>query len=55
MAKRVRFTADFDYRPKPRVTVSYKAGTTLLVPEGAASAALAKGKATLAPNQPRIR
>lgn len=37
------FTTDFDFRPTRRVTLAYKAGSTLLVPTPAAQAAEAAG------------
>lgn len=33
------FSTDFDFRPRPRVIQTYKAGTTLLVPTAVAAAA----------------
>lgn len=37
------FTSDFDFRPKRRLTLAYKAGTTALVTTPAAQAAEAAG------------
>ncbi|OKP79645.1 hypothetical protein BTE77_05945 [Ensifer adhaerens] len=42
---RVRFTADFDYRPTPQVTVGYLAGMELTVKRECAERAIAAGKA----------
>lgn len=42
---RVRFTADFDYRPTPVSTIAYKAGMELTVRRGCADQAVAAGKA----------
>lgn len=44
---RVRFTADFDYRPPdaPRVLIAYKAGMSLTVKRDCAEKAVAAGKA----------
>jgi hypothetical protein len=42
---RVRFTADFDFRPKPGVTIGYKAGWAGLVTTPCANQAIAAGKA----------
>jgi hypothetical protein len=41
----VRFLSDFDWKPKPPVTVGYLAGTTELVTRDCAADALAAGKA----------
>lgn len=41
----VRFTADFDFKPKPSVTVAFKAGDQKLVTTPCADAAVAAGKA----------
>ena len=35
------FTADFNWKAKPRVHVSYKAGTEMTIPRRAAEAAMA--------------
>jgi hypothetical protein len=43
MAQRLRFTRAFDFRVKPTVTIAYKAGMEMLVPDGAAQAAVAAG------------
>lgn len=42
---RVRFTADYDYKPKPGVTIGYKAGWSGLVHGACAERAAALGKA----------
>jgi len=42
---RVRFTADFDYKPTRAVTVAYKAGMHCLVKRDCADQAIAAGKA----------
>ena len=42
---RVRFTADFDYRPTPVSTIAYKAGMDLTVRRECADQAVAAGKA----------
>ncbi|MBP0439589.1 hypothetical protein [Tianweitania sediminis] len=42
---RVRFTADFDYKPSQQVTIAYKAGTEKLVKAACAEKAIAAGKA----------
>jgi hypothetical protein len=41
----VRFTDNFDWRPKPQVTIAYKAGMHLLVTTPCAEQAVAAGKA----------
>lgn len=41
----VRFTADHDWKPRPAVTIAYKAGMTLNVPGAAADEAVARGRA----------
>lgn len=41
----LRFTADFDFKPKPAVTLAYKAGQEKLVTTPCAAAAVAAGKA----------
>ena len=41
----VRFTDSFDWRPKPQVTIAYKAGLHLLVTTPCAEQAVAAGKA----------
>ncbi|WP_273785606.1 hypothetical protein [Brucella intermedia] len=41
----VHFTADFDWKPKPQVTIAYRKGRRLIVTTPCASAALAKGVA----------
>jgi hypothetical protein len=42
---RVRFIADFDYKPTRAVTVAYKAGMQCLVKRHCADQAIAAGKA----------
>jgi len=41
----VHFTADFDWKPNPQVTVAYREGQRLLVTTPCANAALATGAA----------
>ncbi|MER2536032.1 MAG: hypothetical protein ABTQ31_12800 [Rhizobiaceae bacterium] len=41
----VRFTADFDFKPKPLVTIAYRAGHVLNVTSDCAAKAIAAGKA----------
>jgi hypothetical protein len=42
---RVRFTADFDYKPTPQITVGYLAGMEETVKRDCAAQAVAAGKA----------
>ena len=42
---RVRFTADFDYKPTPQATVGYLAGMEMTVKRDCAEQAIASGKA----------
>lgn len=42
---RVRFTADFDYKPTSQVTVAYLAGMEKTVKRECADQAIAQGKA----------
>lgn len=42
---RVKFTADFDYRPTPSVTIAYLAGMEQTVKRECADQAIAAGKA----------
>lgn len=49
----VRFTADFDFKPKPAVTIAYRAGDDKLVTTPCANAAIALGKATKLPSRKR--
>lgn len=44
MAK-VRFTADYDYKPSTMMTIAYKAGDEKIVRREAAERAVAAGKA----------
>lgn len=44
----VKFTADFDWKPKPAVTVAYHAGQTKLVTTACARRAKAQGRAEAA-------
>lgn len=44
----VRFTADFDFKPKPQVTIAYLAGQVRLVSQACAEAAKARKKAVTA-------
>ncbi|MDB5733344.1 MAG: hypothetical protein JWQ03_3239 [Variovorax sp.] len=53
MAQRLRFTRNFDFRVKPTVTIAYKAGMDLLVPDGAAKAALQAGAAEAVEQAPQ--
>ncbi|MEQ1901862.1 MAG: hypothetical protein ABL866_14160 [Devosia sp.] len=41
----IKFTADFDFRPKPAVTLAYRAGQVVLVTTACAKAAIDKGRA----------
>lgn len=41
----VRFTADYDFRPKPGVTIAYNGGWVGLVTTPCANEAVAAGKA----------
>lgn len=41
----VRFTVDFDFKPKPAVTIAYHAGSVVLVTTPCAMQAIAAGKA----------
>ena len=42
---RVKFVADFDWKPTPAVTIAFKAGWTGLVTTPCAELAVAKGRA----------
>lgn len=42
----VRFKADFDFKPKPSITIAFKADTVRLVTRACAAAAIAASKAT---------
>jgi hypothetical protein len=42
---RVRFTDDFDYKPKSQITIGSKADTEMTVRRECADAAIAAGKA----------
>lgn len=42
---RVRFSADFDWKPTRQVTIAYRAGAEELVTTPCATAAVAAGKA----------
>lgn len=42
---RVKFLKDFDWKPKPAVTLAFKAGSEHLVTTRCAQAAIAKGRA----------
>ncbi|TXI03389.1 MAG: hypothetical protein E6Q76_13920 [Rhizobium sp.] len=42
---RVRFTADFDYKPLPSTTIAYRAGMVCVVKRECADQAIAAGKA----------
>lgn len=41
----VRFTADFDFKPKPAVTIAYRAGMERLVTTGCARLAIERQRA----------
>lgn len=41
----VRFTADFNWKPKPQVTIAYRSGQIANVTRDCAAAAVAKGRA----------
>jgi hypothetical protein len=43
---RVKFTKDFDYKPKPSVTIAYKAGREYTVRRECADQAIAVGRGT---------
>lgn len=40
----IHFTQDFDFKPKPTVTIACKAGTTVNVTRACGDAAIAAGK-----------
>ncbi len=42
---RLRFTADFDYKPLPSVTIAYRAGMTCVVKRDCYDKAIAAGRA----------
>lgn len=42
---RVRFIADFDYKPLPSMTIAYRAGMVCVVKRECADQAIATGKA----------
>lgn len=42
---KVRFTADFDWKPTPQTTIAYRAGDEKVVTKECADMAIAKGKA----------
>jgi hypothetical protein len=44
----VRFIADFDFKPAPRITLAFHAGQVRLVTTACAAAASTKGKAVRA-------
>lgn len=50
---RVRFTADFDYRPTYGRVIAYKAGTEMTVKRDCCIQAVAKGKAIELPKPNR--
>lgn len=50
---RVLFLEDFDYKPKPQVTIAYRKGTEKLVKADCAAKAIAAGKAEEVPHQAR--
>lgn len=41
----ISFTADYDWKPTPAVTIAYKAGMTQFVTRACATLAVAAGKA----------
>jgi hypothetical protein len=43
--RRVRFTADFDYKPTPQSTIAYRAGQTAFVRKECAERAIKLGRA----------
>lgn len=43
--RRIRFLADYDYKPRPQVTIAYKAGKVEFVHLECAEKAVAAGKA----------
>lgn len=45
----LRFTADFDFKPRPQVTIAYRAGEEKNVPTACAAAAVKAGKAVRLP------
>jgi hypothetical protein len=45
MMPRVKFLADFDFKPTPQVTIAYRAGQTKLVTTPCSEQAIARGKA----------
>ncbi len=49
----VRFTRDFDWKPKPAVTVAYRAGTTVNVTRACAAQAIERGRAVAASRKRR--
>jgi hypothetical protein len=50
---RVLFTADFDYKPTPSVTIAYKAGMEMTVKRECADRAVAAKKAVAVPRATR--
>ncbi|MCK8779082.1 hypothetical protein M0654_03690 [Rhizobium sp. NTR19] len=50
---RVRFTADFDYKPTMQTTIGYKAGMEETVKKECAEQAIAAGKAEEIPDAGR--
>jgi hypothetical protein len=51
----IRFTANYDWQPSPKVMVAYKAGTVHLVKGEVARAAIAAGKAEAAERPPKVK
>lgn len=47
----VRFLTDFDWKPKPQVTLAFRAGQEENVTTPCAEAAIAKGKAVKLPRK----
>ncbi|AOF92022.1 hypothetical protein [Sinorhizobium sp. RAC02] len=52
---RVRFTEDFDYKPKKSITVAYLAGMEKTVKRECAALAIAAGKAVSLDGSKRMR
>lgn len=50
----VRFIADFNWKPRPQVTIAYKANSVQNVTTPCAEAAVAKGKAVKVPRARKI-
>ena len=50
---RVRFSADFDYKPTSQVTIGYRAGMVMTVKRSCGERAIAAGKAVSADTNER--